>query len=222
MLGDDDVRDVSTRGDSMAEDSFDKLAKGLISGTITRSEALKLLGSAILSGFLLPSFSPRRASAQEDCDPDEVLCGSECCDSEDCCGATCCGAADECCDGVTCCGPTQECCFGTCCEPGEVCDATSGLCVCSPERIPCGSDCCDPILEICGEDGQCHNPFCESCRAEGGQCSQLVGVGGLIDEACCYSGESICSRADVGTICCPAGTRCPDEDLGEAFACVSL
>jgi hypothetical protein len=49
-----------------------------------------------------------------------------------------------------------------------------------------------------------------------------VESGVLISEVCCYSGERSCTRAGEGTICCPAGTRCPDKALGEAFACVSL
>jgi len=222
MPEDNDVRGVLTRRHTTEENSFDKLAKGLAGGTLTRVQALKLAGAAILGAMLNPLLFSVRASAQEDCDPDEVLCGSKCCDPEDCCGSTCCGAAQECCGGVTCCGPTEECCYGTCCENGKICDATSGLCACSPQRITCGSECCDPVLETCGEDGLCHNPFCESCQAEGGQCSQHVDGGVLISEVCCYSGESICSRGGAGAICCPSGTRCPDEDLGEAFACVSL
>jgi hypothetical protein len=221
MPEDNDLRRVFARRDTTGENSFDELAKGLAVGTITRGQVLKMAGSAILSAMLNSLFFPSQALAQKECDPDEVLCGSKCCDPEDCCGSTCCGPARKCCSS-TCCGPTQECCYGTCCEHGKVCDATSGLCVCSPQRITCGSDCCDPVLETCGQDGLCHNPFCESCQAEGGQCSQSVEGGVLISEACCYSGERICTRSGAGSICCPAGTRCPDEDLGEAFACVSL
>src|SRR5215210_5948329 len=149
MPEDNDLRRVFARRDTTGENSFDELAKGLAVGTITRVQVLKLAGSAILSAMLNPLFFPSQALAQKECDPDEVLCGSKCCDPE-------------------------ECCYGTCCENGKVCDAASGLCVCSPQRITCGSDCCDPVLETCGEDGLCHNPFCESCQAAGGQCSQSV------------------------------------------------
>jgi hypothetical protein len=221
MPEDDGLRAGIARSGTAGDSSFDELAKGLAGGTITRVQALKLVGSAILSGVLVPLL-PGRSLAQEECDPDEVLCGSECCDPEDCCGAACCSAAEECCGGVVCCGPTEECCFGTCCDNGKVCDATSGQCVCSPERVPCGSECCDPVLEICGEDGLCHNVFCEECQAGGGKCCQAVEGGVLINEACCGPGESTCRRAGEGCLCCPAGTRCPDAGLGEAFACVSL
>ncbi len=222
MSEDNHVRETFARRGTTGENSLDELAKGLASGTITRVQALKLVGAAVLSAVLGSSFFPKRASAQE-CDSDEVICGSECCDPEEevCCGSECCDPEDCC--GDTCCGPTEECCYGTCCGIGTVCDAATGLCVCSPELITCGSDCCDPVLETCGEDGQCHNVFCESCQAEGGSCCQVVSGGVLVSEACCGAGESMCSRGGEGCICCPTGTtRCPDADLGEAFACVPL
>src|SRR5215213_5051925 len=133
MPEDNDVRGVSARRNTTGEDHFDTLAKGLASGTVTRVQALKLAGAAIMSAVLGPLSFPRRAFGQEACDPDEVLCGSECCDPEDCCGTTCCSVAEECCYGV-CCGPTEGCCYGVCCENTKICDTTSGLCVCSPER----------------------------------------------------------------------------------------
>jgi hypothetical protein len=222
MSRDNYAREVPDRKGTTGNNSFDALAKGMASGNITRVQALKLLGVAILSAMPSLSFFPTRASAQEGCDPDQVLCGSDCCDPANCCSGTCCGPTEECC-GATCCGPTEECCSGTCCEMGKVCDATSGLCVCPPERIACGSDCCNPIVEICGEDGQCHNPFCESCQAEGNtQCCQVVANGVLLSEACCGAGESMCHREGEGCLCCPSGTRCPDENLGEGFVCVTL
>jgi hypothetical protein len=198
MPEDNDMREVTGRAGTRGEASFDELAKGLASGTITRVQALKLAGAAIL-GAALASLFPGLAFAQDDEEDDG------------------CGPASEACGG-TCCGPTEECCAGTCCEIGF--DCVDGWCVCSAERIPCGSDCCDPVLEECGDDGLCHNWFCEECWASGGNCSQQVENGVLLSEACCAAGEAVCTRGGEGTICCPAGYRCPDADLGEAFACV--
>src|SRR5919199_5209648 len=118
MPADNILREISARRHKTGGSSFDELAKGLASGTITRVQVLKMAVPAILSTMLNPLFFPRQVFAQEECDPDEVLCGSECCDPEDCCGSTCCSAAQECCYG-TCCGPTEECCYGTCCESGK-------------------------------------------------------------------------------------------------------
>ncbi len=187
MPEDNDVREVSTRRGTIGENSFDELAKGLASGTITRGQALKLTGAAVL-GTVLGSLFPRWASTQEECDSDEVLCGGECCDAEDCCGSVCCGATEECCADGLCCGATEECCYGVCCEIRKTCGA-SGWCECEAQYIPCGSECCDPALETCMEDGTCRNLFCESCWAEGGQCCQYVANGVLVSQDCCGAGQ---------------------------------
>jgi len=50
---DKEVRVLSTREDTTEELSFDVLAKGLASGTISRRRALKLVGAAILGGGVL-------------------------------------------------------------------------------------------------------------------------------------------------------------------------
>jgi hypothetical protein len=212
MLEDNnDVRVVRARRVAREKNSFDELAKGLATGTLTRVQALKLLGGAVLGAMLVPLF-PERASADHS---DEDGCQG----LSKPCGSTCCGVAEECCDGVVCCDPGKDCCAGACCEVGKVC--VGGYCACAPGTTECGSDCCDPATEICGEDGRCHNQFCESCQAEGGNCCQSVEGGYLISEACCYPGERSCTRSGEGCICCPAGTRCPDRDLGEAFVCIS-
>ena len=199
MPEDNEVREVSTRRGTIGESSFDELAKGLASGTITRVQMLKLAGAAVLGTVLGPFFT-RWAFADHSgiCSPAEEYCG-----------------------GDLCCGPTEECCYGTCCEIRKTCGA-DGWCVCEAQYVSCGSECCDPVLETCMEDGTCRNLFCESCRAEGGNCCQAVEGGVLISEACCSAGERVCQRGGEGCLCCPPGTRCPDQDLGEAFVCVSL
>ena len=200
MPEDSGNREVLTRKRTTGETSFDELAKGLASGTITRGQALKLAGAAIL-GTTLASLFPRLAFAQSGCPEDLEPCGGGCCD-----------ITEECCAGVVCCDATEECCAGVCCEPGLVC--VGGQCVCPSGTIACGSSCCNPAIEIC-VDGQCRNPFCESCS---GQCCQDVENGVLVSQACCNPGESTCLRAGAGCICCRRGTRCPKPT--EAFVCV--
>src|SRR5919199_113537 len=158
MPEDSGNREVLTRKRTTGETSFDELAKGLASGTITRGQALKLAGAAIL-GTTLASLLPRLAFAQSGCPEDLEPCGSGCCD-----------ITEECCAGVVCCDATEECCAGVCCEPGKVC--VGGQCVCPSDTIACGSSCCNPSIEIC-VDGQCRNPFCESCSGQGGNCCQV-------------------------------------------------
>ncbi len=222
MAGVNDFREGSVRRGATGQNSFDELAKGLASGTITRVQALKLIGAAVLGTMLVPLL-PRRAFAdsEDGCPAAHDPCGDICCrPGEECCGnGTCCGAAEKCCGDGICCGAAEDCCAGTCCEHRK--DCVDGQCVCSPQFVTCGSECCDPILETC-VGGQCRNLFCESCWAEGGNCCQDVTGGVLVGQACCSPGESTCMRGGEGCICCPEGTRCPDIDLGEAFACVSL
>jgi hypothetical protein len=203
MPEDNYIREGSTRQGTTGKHSFDELAKGLAGGTVTRGQAMKLVGAAIL-GTTLTSLFTRQASAQSVSCPEDL----------EPCGNTCCGVTEECCGGTICCGPTEECCAGVCCEPDKVC--VDGQCVCAAGSIPCGSTCCNAVTEIC-VDGQCRNPFCESCA---GQCCQVVDGSVLIDQACCTTGDSTCTRAGVGCICCPRGTRCPR--LAEAFACVRV
>src|ERR671932_99225 len=63
-----DFRGDSARRSMTGQDSFDELAKGLANGTITRVQALKLVGAAILGAILIPL--PRLVFAQEDgCPP---------------------------------------------------------------------------------------------------------------------------------------------------------
>ena len=63
---DKEFRVVSTREDTTEEYSFDALAKGLASGTISRRKALKLVGTAILGGGLL-AFGPTREAEAAEC-----------------------------------------------------------------------------------------------------------------------------------------------------------
>src|SRR3954469_24268583 len=110
MTEENDVRKHSAR-EGATRDSFDELAAGLASGTITRVQALKLVGTAIL-GAILASL-PGQAFAQgskDGCPP-----------ASDPCGNTCCGPAEECCPGGYCCGAAEDCCAGTCCEAGKDC-----------------------------------------------------------------------------------------------------
>jgi hypothetical protein len=65
------------------ERSFDELASGLASGTLSRGKALRLLGAALVGGAL--AFTPKVAEALHKCD------STEDCRSGICCDGTCCG-----------------------------------------------------------------------------------------------------------------------------------
>ena len=77
------------------ERSFDELARGLASGSISRGKALKLMGAALVGGVL--ASSPGVALAAPTCPTGEVRCRGKCVDpssfttDRDCgaCGARC-------------------------------------------------------------------------------------------------------------------------------------
>ena len=146
MAAEDRNGEVSTQaectGCSPRESSFDELAKGLASGTISRRGVLRLIGSATV-GTVLASVSGVAWAAPPEgrgrpCPKGEKKCGNGCCSSPEdlCCGGVCtnvvfdrfnCGrCGNECAAGEGCCGErcvplntNQNCggcgaaCFGT-------------------------------------------------------------------------------------------------------------
>jgi hypothetical protein len=142
------------------EHSFDKLAKGLAAGTLTRGQVLKLAGAALLGSVFGGLFGlPAQAQSQRvggggggrgaphhhrhhhhhhhqggRCPSGTTPCGKSCCTSSEVCSdksCTACGA------------PDQPCCANsTCTASGTTCNS-SGICVCpSGTPLPCGNRCC--------------------------------------------------------------------------------
>src|SRR5215207_10704392 len=111
------------------ESSFDELATGLASGSISRGRALRLMGAALVGGTLA-SVGMREASADPPgCKRNGKACkkGTQCCSGK-CEGGTCAAACGS--NGATCTEGTQ-CCSGNC---------KGGMCVEScipPNAIPC-------------------------------------------------------------------------------------
>ena len=112
------------------ERSFDELARGLASGSISRRRALRLMGAALVGGAL--ASIPGVAQAAR-CGATETPCGSVCCPA----GATCergfgsprctfqtLGCPGGCPEGTNCCNP--PCCAepttrSLCCRSGYTC-----------------------------------------------------------------------------------------------------
>jgi hypothetical protein len=74
--------------------SFDELASGLASGTLSRGKALRLMAAALLGGAL--SFTPKVAEALPQAIHNPHKCNSAGgCTEGSCCGGTCCGEGQE-------------------------------------------------------------------------------------------------------------------------------
>ena len=133
------------------ERSFDALATGLASGSISRGKAIKLMGAALVGGTLASLGIGGVAAAAEDDQGENEECkrnGKKCKRSNQCCSGNCVnGTCGACPPGSTLCGTT--CCPGaTCtCAPvsggGQACiqtptgglDAVSDCALCSPTSV---------------------------------------------------------------------------------------
>ncbi|HEX2740455.1 MAG TPA: hypothetical protein VHM69_08415 [Rubrobacter sp.] len=133
--------------------TFDELARGLASGSITRGKALKLMGAALLGGTLA-SLGIREAAADEACKPLNKKCRKD----EQCCSGLC--------EGGTCAPACQV--DSDCPDPGTQCQqAACNNGVCGVKNADDGTPCtdnnactdpdlcmagvCEPGPDVCGE-----------------------------------------------------------------------
>jgi hypothetical protein len=92
------------------ESSFDELAIGLSSGTLSRGKALKLMGAALLGGSLA-SLGIREAGADP---PGCKRKGKSCKNDEQCCSGICEGETCVCIPFCEPCTENRQCCSGVC------------------------------------------------------------------------------------------------------------
>jgi hypothetical protein len=191
-------------GSSASESSFDRLARGLADGTISRRKALTMLGAALAGGLLasipgMASAQPQKAAGRAACRPqcpegytctrlprDAPLGGQPlnpflCCPGGDPLG-DCCLPEDICSNGECCgdaqCTPNGQCCEGQIMPNGECCEG----------RVTLNGECCPSPMIYCRQT---------TCDASGN----------------CVSCE----------VCCPAGVRCvfPGTETDCPITCAS-
>jgi hypothetical protein len=124
--------------------AFDEAARGLAAGTISRRQALKLSGTALLGGGLLAMF-PGVADAQSDpgCRSGPVIDNRRCPDNA-CGGNNNCGCAETVSGARRCvnfqnsqCPDRDECDRNSDCPQGQVCIRVGGCCTRHPRRNDC-------------------------------------------------------------------------------------
>ena len=104
--------------------SFDELARGLASGTLSRGKALRLMGAAVVGGTLASLGLGRVAAADP---PGCKRNGKTCRLDRTCCSGNCAGSTCACQSNGGTCSVGSQCCSGNC---------SNGLCVCP--TINCG------------------------------------------------------------------------------------
>lgn len=143
---DKDVRVVSAREDTTEEYSFDALAKGLASGTISRRKALKLVGTAILGAGLFAAIPTREAEADQG-----ITQGEHCEGRTPSCSRGCRDAPASCrCVKVRSSAGTNVRCVHPCCSR-RACNTHAG---CRPGELCMITGCC-PQSEDPDKEGVC-------------------------------------------------------------------
>jgi hypothetical protein len=200
------------RNEEARESSFDELAKGLASGTISRSRALRLAGASLL-GVLLGGLPMRLAGTQTTCPYNYASCGS----GRYCCGGNCVDLSTS----NTNCGYC-----GNACPSGQTCQGgrcSSGGCPSGQQRCTTStSSYCANLQTDRNNCGFCGNVCPSGQNCVGGQCG-------------CPSGTTLCGGNCVSNEC-PSGQQfnpdtcrceeepstCPPEDVCGEQCCNQL
>jgi hypothetical protein len=219
--------------------SFDELAKGLASGTLSRGKALRLLGAALIGGAFasMPgvawaakggnsecvrcckeTFGPGRergqcisAGARGDC---PVTCdgngGVECSADFDPCGDVCCEFNTREC--VTIDGRPH-----CVCEVGKTeCGGPTHRCCFSDEVCVNGECTCAPEYTLCGNEAK--DEFL--CCSEGQFCCKDPVEGGCCDTPCCKGVCCLPGQTCVNGQCtCTQGFTCGNECCTDPSLC---
>jgi hypothetical protein len=182
-----------TRDDRGAS-SFDELAVGLSSGSISRGKALRLMGAALVGGTL--GSLGGVAAADEECKPvnkkcrkDKQCCSGKCGEDHKCAAA--CGLGGAPCSSGT------DCCTGVCRGNGtcELCPVgfslvRPGICA---KTCASASDCTN-----CGPNAGCSEGFCISGTRAGSSC---------VFDLDCLPGE-FCAESVCATPCQACAAPC--------------
>jgi hypothetical protein len=192
----------------MNQERFDDLAKGLASGTVSRGQALRWMGGALVGAALasVPGVAWAAPGGNSACVQfcKEVFPGPG---RDECIGAAARGEGlcFECGPKAT--DPTRVLCGQVCCASGESCSAN--------EQCVLPIPFCDPAsTEPCGT-----SPSGTPAAGTNCFCRPLVEGGGF----CATAQINFCSRGCNTNDDCPRGTFCTTDGrpLGFAGGCVS-
>jgi hypothetical protein len=194
------------------ERSFDELASGLASGSITRGKALRLMGAALVGGALASVGIGEAAADPIGCKRSGKKCkkNSQCC-SGNCSGGTCaaCASAEVLCNGS---------CVSTSCPTGQIFDPAR--CVCVAQCLQNGSfgcslgtPCCSGTCSPSSPTGFCCNELGGTCTASRQCCSGQCDTDGT-----CCSVEGCTDNSD----CCSSRPFCVDTGSGLGPRCLEI
>jgi hypothetical protein len=240
MSAEDHNRDPSTHVDPAAEEhNLDSLARGLASGSISRRQAVRWMGGALLGSVLaiVPGVEAFAAPKppQGRCPAGFVNCRGTCVKTQTN-PSHCGGCYIQCSPGETCCkgqcanletDPNNCRSCGAACPPGATCEGDFG-CICPGGFSgPCGADqngtggtCCEADAQCCdfgGGSAVCC-PSGTNCAGPGLCCLPgEVGCGGACVSSACPEGQSFnritCQCVDNAPGCASGGYDCGEQPI---------
>jgi hypothetical protein len=229
-MAEDRNRDPSTHIDPTVEEhNLDNLARGLASGSISRRQAVRWMGGALLGSVLaivpgVEAFAaPKPAKGR--CPTGFVNCRGTCVktqsNSSHCGGCFIQCSQNEACCGGRCsdlCSDSSNCGFcGNACTGGRVCQFCG--CSCPNGTVECGGEC---VSDSCPEGREFDF---STCRCEcsggtvecGGECLSTTCPGGQVFNPTTCQCEVPCGPP---AICGSAATRCRQE-TGQFCICTA-
>jgi hypothetical protein len=160
--------------------TFDELASGLASGTLSRGKALKLMGAALLGGTLASVVGIGEAAADRGgCKRNGKHCkrGTQCCSGFCSSSGTCVGGLGGGCapDGEQCGNVNAFCCSGNCCNGRCRAAASRIICTCNDGAVTnicsstlglgCNDDTIPDVIDFCINECEQHQDalrvFCD-------------------------------------------------------------
>jgi len=226
------------------ESSFDELAKGLASGTISRGRALKMLGAALVGAVLASGRGAALADTQckplrKKCNNNAQCCSSNCIEDPQGSGKVCgCAAGQTLCPGnnscVQNCPPGEALDPSTCrcnqCQNASECPTPDNECqratctngLCGVENVPDGTSCDDlnpcTTNDVCAA-GVCAGTLTEGCvRCQGDPDCESVPVDLCHRAICGAGGFCVVENRPDGTTC-DDGNPCTEGDVCTAGVC---
>ena len=194
------------------ERSFDELATGLASGSISRGKALRLMGAALVGGTLASLGIGGVATADDECKPT----GKKCRKNQQCCSGNCSKSGTSrfgtcaCQENGGSCANNSQCCSGNCAS-GTFAAACLPDCIFSQSQctILCtsGTQCCSGY---CHSSGRCIGRNGVTCHCQFGStystctsvdCSDATALNQFCDVAC----QGQFGSAGAGHTCTPNG-----------------
>ncbi len=196
-------QELHTRPDATDASSFDDLAKGLATGTLSRGKALRMVGAALVGVTLASIPGAAWAACKQPfskCTANTQCCSRRCIRNPKGSGKIC-----GCPTGKTLCPAGNQC--VTCTNTGEVVNQTTCKCECPSGQVVCNNACvsnvCDPTTGEVFNQATCKCECLSGKELCGGKCLACPTLSNPCQVSVCVPATGTCETQNR-----PDGTTC--------------